>query len=146
MSISLNEIRKMVESDIKIDNTQLDKESLNIPQIHNKYLCILMDEKLILKKYEGDYNILKKNKWLYYTGKLSEEQLSELNWEPFELAILRQDVDKFLDSDKELITLKNKIEYQNEKINYLENIVKGISNRIWNIRAAIDWIKFTQGQ
>jgi hypothetical protein len=53
---------------------------------------------------------------------------------------------KFLDSDKELITLKNKIEYQNEKINYLENIVKGISNRIWNIRAAIDWIKFTQGQ
>jgi hypothetical protein len=146
MSISLNEIRKMVESDIKIDNTQLDKESLNIPQIHNKYLCILMDEKLVLKKYEGDYSILKKNKWLYYTGKLSEEQLSELNWEPFELAILRQDVDKFLDSDKELITLKNKIEYQNEKINYLENIVKGISNRIWNIRAAIDWIKFTQGQ
>ena len=105
-----------------------------------------MDEKLVLKKYEGDYSILKKNKWLYYTGKLSEEQLSELNWEPFELAILRQDVDKFLDSDKELITLKNKIEYQNEKINYLENIVKGISNRIWNIRAAIDWIKFTQGQ
>jgi hypothetical protein len=146
MSISLNEIRKMVESDIKIDNTQLDKESLNIPQMHNKYLCILMDEKLVLKKYEGDYSILKKNKWLYYTGKLSEEQLSELNWEPFELAILRQDVDKFLDSDKELITLKNKIEYQNEKINYLENIVKGISNRIWNIRAAIDWIKFTQGQ
>jgi hypothetical protein len=146
MSISLNEIRKMVESDIKIDNTQLDKESLNIPQMHNKYLCILMDEKLVLKKYEGDYSILKKNKWLYYTGKLSEEQLSELNWEPFELAILRQDVDKFLDSDKELITLKNKIEYQNEKINYLENIVKAISNRIWNIRAAIDWIKFTQGQ
>ena len=136
----------MVESDIKIDNTQLDKESLNIPQMHNKYLCILMDEKLVLKKYEGDYSILKKNKWLYYTGKLSEEQLSELNWEPFELAILRQDVDKFLDSDKELITLKNKIEYQNEKINYLENIVKAISNRIWNIRAAIDWIKFTQGQ
>lgn len=144
--ISLTEIQKMVQSDIQIDNTSLDKESLNIPQLHNKYLCILMDEKLIVKKYEGDYNILKKNKWLYYLGKLSEEQLTELNWEPFDLAIVRQDVDKFLDSDKELITLKNKIDYQNEKINYLENIVKAISNRIWNIRAAIDWIKFTQGQ
>lgn len=144
--ISLTELRQMVQNDIKIDNTSLDKESLNIPQLHNKYLCILMDEKLVLKKYEADYNTLKKNKWLYYLGKLSEEQLKDLNWEPFDLAIIRQDVDKFLDSDKDLITLKNKIEYQNEKINYLESIVKAISNRIWNIRAAIDWIKFTQGQ
>lgn len=146
MSISLKDIRKMVESDIQIDKTELDKESLNIPQLHNKYLCILLDEKLILKKYQSDYNILKKNKWLLYTGKMSEQQLTELGWEQFDLAILRVDVDMFLDSDIDLINLKNKIEYQKEKIEYLENIVKAISNRIWNIRAAIDWIKFTQGQ
>lgn len=136
----------MIEQDMKIDSTSLDRESLNIPQLHNKYLCMMMDEKLILKKYESDIAILKKNKWLYYSGKMSEEQLEKLGWEAFDLAILRQDIDRFLDSDQDVISLSNKVDLQKEKINYLENIIKSISNRIWNIRAAIDWHKFTQGQ
>lgn len=136
----------MIEQDMKIDSTSLDRESLNIPQLHNKYLCMMMDEKLILKKYESDIAILKKNKWLYYSGKMSEEQLERLGWEAFDLAILRQDIDRFLDSDQDVISLSNKVDLQKEKINYLENIIKSISNRIWNIRAAIDWHKFTQGQ
>jgi hypothetical protein len=106
----------------------------------------MIDEKLILKKQESDLAILRKNKWLYYLGKMSEEQLNELGWEAFELAITRQDVDRFMESDSDYITLSNKVELQKEKINYLENIIKSISNRIWNIRAAIDWHKFTQGQ
>lgn len=146
MSLKLSDLKLMIEQDMKIDSTSLDKESLNIPQLHNKYLCMMMDEKLILKKYESDIAILKKNKWLYYSGKMSEEQLERLGWEAFDLAILRQDIDRFLDSDQDVISLSNKVDLQKEKINYLENIIKSISNRIWNIRAAIDWHKFTQGQ
>jgi len=144
--LKLSDIRQMVETDMKIDPTTLDRESLNIPQLHNKYLCIMLDEKLILKKQESDLAVLKKNKWLYYLGKMSEEQLATLGWEAFELAITRQDVDRFMESDSDYITLSNKVELQREKINYLENVIKSISNRIWNIRAAIDWHKFTQGQ
>lgn len=144
--LKLSDIRQMVETDMKIDPTALDRESLNIPQLHNKYLCIMLDEKLILKKQESDLAVLRKNKWLYYLGKMSEEQLTELGWEAFELAITRQDVDRFMESDSDYITLSNKVELQREKINYLENVIKSISNRIWNIRAAIDWHKFTQGQ
>lgn len=146
MSLKLTDLKLMIEQDMKIDSTSLDRESLNIPQLHNKYLCMMMDEKLILKKYESDIAILKKNKWLYYSGKMSEEQLEKLGWEAFDLAILRQDIDRFLDSDQDVISLSNKVDLQKEKINYLENIIKSISNRIWNIRAAIDWHKFTQGQ
>ena len=72
MSIKLNDIKLMIEQDMKIDSTSLDRESLNVPQLHNKYLCILMDEKLISKKFESDLAVLKKNKWLYYSGKMSE--------------------------------------------------------------------------
>ena len=105
-----------------------------------------MDEKLISKKFESDLAVLKKNKWLYYSGKISEEQLTKLGWEAFDLSILRVDLDKFIESDSDVIHLHNKVDLQREKINYLENTVKSISNRIWNIRAAIDWVKFTQGQ
>jgi len=146
MTIKLSELRAMIEKDMSINPTDLDRESLNIPQLHNKYLMILMDEKLILKKYESDLKVLNKNKWLFYSGKMSEEELNKLGWEPFELALLRQDLDKFIDSDSDFIELTNKLELQKEKVNYLENVIKIISNKAWNIRSAIDWIKFTQGQ
>jgi len=143
--MTLNDIKKMVEDDVLIDNTSLDHEASIVPQQHNKYLCILSDEKLVLAKFESDLNILKRNKWLYYSGKLSEEQLKELEWEPFELAIIRQDLDRFIESDKDIIQLDLKLTMQKEKVNYLESIVKLISNKIWSIRASIEWIKFTQG-
>jgi hypothetical protein len=146
MTIKLSEIRTMAEQDMKIDGSSLDTESLRTPQIHNKYLSIMLDEKLILKKLESDLNVIKRNKWLYYSGKMSDEQLKDLGWEPFDLAILRQDLDRFIDSDTQVIEITNKLELQKEKVNYLENLVKVISNRNWNIRSAIDWIKFTQGQ
>jgi len=146
MTIKLSELKLMVEKDMNINPTDLDRESLNIPQLHNKYLMFLMDEKLVLKKYESDLKVLSKNKWLFYSGKMSQEQLDKLGWEPFDLALLRQDLDKFIDSDSEIIELANKFELQKEKVNYLENVIKIISNKAWNIRSAIDWIKFTQGQ
>ena len=108
-------------------------------------MCILSDEKLILAKYESDLNILKRDKWLYYSGKISQERLNELQWEPFELAIIRQDLDRFIESDSDIIQLDLKVTMQKEKVNYLESVVKLISNKIWSIRASIEWIKFTQG-
>ena len=49
-------------------------------------------------------------------------------------------------SDGDVINLGHKVFLQKEKVTYLESIVKIVSNKIWNIRATIDWIKFTQGQ
>lgn len=143
--MTIDEIRKLVEEDVKIDNTSLDFESSIIPQQHNKYLCMLTDEKINLARYEAELNILRKNKWLYYSGKLSDEELEALEWESFELNIMKTDVERFLVSDKDLINLSLRVATQFEKVNYLESVVKLIANKIWSIRASIDWIKFTQG-
>ena len=143
--MKIEDIREMINQDTKINSGSLDTEATNIPQIHNKYLCLLMDEKLVLTKYESDLRILNKNKWLYYSGKMSQEQLKILSWEVFELALLRTDVDRFIESDTDIIVLQNKCVMQREKVSYIEQVVKLIANKIWNIRAALDWIKFTQG-
>jgi hypothetical protein len=50
-----------------------------------------------------------------------------------------------MDSDKDLSDLQSKIEYQQEKVDYLESILKGIAQRHWVIRNAIEWRKFTNG-
>ena len=128
-----------------IDESELDTESLKTPQLHNKYLIIFLDEKILFEKLQSDLNILKKKKWLYYTGKMSEEELKENDWEPFQLTVLKTDMDKFIESDEDYIKLYHKVIYQKEKINYLESVLKIINNRQWFIRSAIDWIKFSQG-
>lgn len=144
--MNIDQIKAQAETDLLIDTNHLDDESSRIPQIHNKYLCILMDEKILLESYEAKQRILRRDKWLYYSGKLSEEELKQKGWKPFELNILKQDLDRFIDSDGDIINLGHKVFLQKEKVTYLESIVKIVSNKIWNIRATIDWIKFTQGQ
>ena len=94
--MNLSDLYEMVQSDLNIDKTELDTESLKTPQLHNKYLIMHSQEKLKLEQLFSERKIKRRDKWLYYTG-------------------------------------------------YLESVVKVISNRQWNIRAALDWIKFTQG-
>lgn len=145
MTMNMNELKKMVEEDLDIDSTELGHECLKSPQLHNKYLCFLYDEKHNLELMESILNILEKEKWLYYTGKMDEETLKQKNWEPFDLAIVRQDADRFIEADKQYSDAKIKVNLQREKVAYLENVVKIMSNRAWNIKSAIEWNKFTQG-
>jgi hypothetical protein len=135
----------MVDSDANIDQSNLDLESLKIPQLHGKYLNIFSDEKLILKKLESDRNVLIKNKWEWYTGRMSQEDLKRLGWDPFPLKIMKQDLDVYLLADEDMIKITAKIDYQKEKVDYLESVLKALNNRNWMIRNAIDWRKFLSG-
>ena len=143
--MNLNELREMVSTDLEMDRTELDLESIKTPQLHNKYLILFTDETLLLKKMQGDYKTLRRDKWLYYTGKMSEDELRQREWEPFPLNILRADIDQFIEADKDLIILSHRISLQEEKVKYLEGVVKIINNRQWYIRSAIDWDKFSNG-
>lgn len=143
--MNLDELKQMVSEDIKIDQTELDRESANTPQLHNKYLTFFMDERLKLQKLEREASALRRYKWLYYTGRMSKEELEQFGWEPFELNVLKTEADDLIESDSDWLKLQEKLSFQKEKVNYLEGVVKIINNRQWQIRAMIDWIKFTQG-
>ena len=143
--MKFEQIREMVEKDIGIDKTELGDESTRIPQLHNKYLNLFHDERLILNKLTAEYKILHKNKWEWMTGKMSQEQLTALRWEPFQTRIMRQDISLYMDADPHLNEMGSKLALQTEKVEYLESLLKGISQRHWIIRNAIEWRKFTQG-
>jgi hypothetical protein len=137
---------KTIEADLKIDETRLDEESLRTPQLHNKYLMLLLRLRNRKDRLERDLNALQKDKWLYYTGKMSEEEHKRLGWEPFELNVLRTDVDRIMDADKDILEVESKYRELCRVVDYIEDVVKVISNRQWSIRSAIDWQKFTNGQ
>ena len=143
--MDMNTIRQMVAQDSIIDDTELDTESLKIPQLHSKYLNIYSDEKLELLRMETELRVLKRKKWEYYTGKMSKEDLDDNGWEPFQLKVLKQDLDLYLESDKDLIRMSALIAYQKEKVDYIESFLKALNKRNWIIRNAIDFLKFKNG-
>jgi hypothetical protein len=144
--MTFDDLKAMVQKDIQLDQTQLDQESARTPQIHNKYLLFFMEEKLSLSRMTSELDILRKKKWLYFSGKMTQEELDKEGWDQFPLHILKQDVDRLIDADDQIIKQRLKVDYQREKVNYLENVIKIINNRQWNIRSIIDWAKFTNGQ
>ncbi len=145
MSIDFGKLREMVEADSNINDSELDIESLKIPQLHSKYLNIYTDEKLELSALEFKYNEMLRLKWEYYTGKMSQEELEKIGWEPFHLNILKQDLNKYLDADTDLFKLKAKMVYKKEKLDYIMSTIKGINTRQFHIRDAIAWRKFING-
>ena len=79
--MTFDELKEMIKKDISLDETQLDRESVRTPQIHNKYLIFFMEEKLSLTRMNTELDSLKTKKWLYYSGRMSADELKENDWE-----------------------------------------------------------------
>jgi hypothetical protein len=140
--MTLEELQEQAEKDLKINDTELDLESLKTPQLHNTYLKHLTKFKLMLSRSESEYYTLRKDKWEYYTGKAPAEIYAQ---KPFDLKILKTDIDKYLESDEELQKAKQKVDYLNTVVDFLDRTIRLISNRGFTIKNAIDWRKFTSG-
>ena len=141
--MTLEELQEQASKDLAIDDTQLDIESLSTPTLHSKYLKIYSTYALMLKKEEGIYSKLHIKKWLFYTGKADTEEYKDND---FQLKVLRQDVDKFLDADDSIIKQRQKIEYIKQVCKFCEDTLKQINNRTFQIKNAIEWKKFTGGE
>ena len=137
--MDLEALQNQVDIDLKIDDTELDLESIRTPQLHNKYLKLFTKYSLQLKKVKDDYDGLYKFKWEYYTGKSTMEVYQA---EPFDLKVLKADVHIYLNADAELQKLGQRQEYLNVVVVYLERVLREINNRNWNIRNTIEWKKF----
>ena len=98
----LDSILEQWKKDAIIDQTEPGREIINIPLLHSKYLNMLMEHKLALKKAQFDYYRMKKVKWEYYTGKMSQEELSVHGWDPFPFT-LKSDINTYFDADPDLI-------------------------------------------
>lgn len=133
------------EKDSHIDRTELGDEAIKIPKLHHKYYKVFISERLLLRKLDADLKQLKLEKYEFYTQGPTRDQ-KEKGWElPARGLILKGDIPTYIDADKDIVELTLKIGYQQEKIELLESIIKSLVNRGFQIKAAIDWHKFTMG-
>ena len=140
--MTLEELQQAVDRDFKLDDTELDSESIKIPLIHNKYLQHFNKFSLLLKKAEYDHKTMTRDKWEYYTGKADPHVYQQ---RPFDIKVLKADVHIYMDSDPDLQKADQKVAYLNQIVKYLEQVLRSINNRTFLIKNAIEWKKFTSG-
>ena len=147
--MKLSDIQTMWQKDCQIEDTKLDLELLKLPNLHSKYLGIYNDESLTQKKFFYDKRRLLKYKTIWYAGKMSEEELEEHGWEQFKVKLIKgyePKIETYLQGDDDLIEANQKLEYQKIKVEFLESIIKSLNTRGYNIKSAIDFLRFTMGQ
>ena len=54
-------------------------------------------------------------------------------------------MNEYLDSDPDIITLQDKVEYIEACLTQLDYIMRSINSRSFDIKNAIEWSKFTSG-
>ena len=141
----LDELFELWRVDSQIDRSELGEASAIISQLHYKYYKLFALERLKLRRLDSEYKVLYKDKWDYFQGIMSEEDLDDRGWEPNPLKILKSELSLYIDSDKQVIEHNMKTAYQKEKIDFLESVIKTINIRGFHIKNAIDWEKFKVG-
>jgi len=143
--LKLEDIQELWHRDSEIDYTELGTESIRIPQIHDKYLKIFTDERIRLKGIEFELSKMVRTKTEYYSGKMSQEELEQHGWEQYLGRLLKNEIVKYIESDNDVIKLKQQLVVLQEKINYLDSVIRMINNRGFQIKNALDWLKFSHG-
>ena len=141
----IEEIYEMWSADSKIDDLELDTESLKIPNLHSKYVRMLTDERRQLQKMREMHKILYRDKTDYYSGRMCQEDLEERGWQPLDIRVLKSEVPKYVEGDVEVVRHLIQISEQDEKVKLLLSILDNIKWRSQQIKNAIDWRKFLGG-
>jgi hypothetical protein len=144
--MKLTEIQEQWLEDARIDQTNLGNESVRVPLLHAKYIVVLSTIKLQLRKAESSDYTQRRLKYRYYRGEMSRDELEQEGWTQFQgNKPLKNEMDEFLQCDVELLSQQDKIEYFKTVVYTLEQIVRSINSRTWDIKSAIEWTKFTNG-
>jgi len=144
--MSTDDISEVWAVDCKKDETNLAGESKRIPELHSKYYSMYYKEALRVKKLKYDYKELELAKREYYDGSMAEEDLRDRGWKPFLKKVIRQDMDKFVQADKDIIAMSLKMDYHATRANFLEDIIKTIHSRNFVVKNMIDILKFQHGE
>lgn len=146
--LNLEDILTQWQKDSEIDQARLDQSSVDVAKLHAKYLQMLSVAKLQLKRQQLNQKSLLKDKWLYYNGKMTQDEIDARGWayDPFNgLKVMKGDMDYYYDSDADIQKSEEKIVYLKTLVETLQEIVETLRWRHQTIGNIIRWKQFEAG-
>ena len=139
----------MWTEDSKIDELHLDRTTIKCASLHAKYLELYSIAKLRLKKKDLSLAHLKKDKWLYYNGKMTKAEMDERGWayDPFSgmAKPLKSDMEMFLNTDPDVSDAKMGLEILQTYVDACKDILDTIKWRHNVIKNILDFKRFEAG-
>ena len=126
------------------DDTALDSASLQIPYLHGRYLRYLSDARLRAKRLYFEKRKLGQMLREYYSGNLNDPKaLETINRHPMLQRYLKSDLGSAVDADDAMLAIDGKLVVADETVAVLEEILKNINGRGFQIKNAIEWRRLT---
>ena len=139
--MNLETIQSMWEKDSQIDIIKVHEEAARIPSLHAKYWDVYNSVKLLKEKAQTQEATVRLDRYNYYTGK-SDPEVYEA--EPFPYKVRdKESVRRYMDADERMQKILLKIKYYDAMLVYLEDIVRQINNRSYQLKNIIDWQQFS---
>jgi len=148
MKLDIQQIHNDWKADCKIDDFDLEQSSRTTPILHARYLEMYSLAKLQLQQLEAKQMILLKRKWLYYNGKMDQDQIEKAGWEfdPFNgLKVLKGEMNYYYDADLDIQLSESKIQYMKVVLETLKEIIDTLKWRHQTIKNIIEYRKFQSG-
>ena len=143
---TIDDLMSEWSTDSEINELDIKGELLKISALKSKYLKVMTHHNLRVKSLEKDYNSMRKIKWEYYSGDLNNPtDLQTYGWEPWPKKVLRQDLQMYIDADKDVANIHLKKASNTEIVETCKEIIKELNNRTFQLRAYIDYKKFLEG-
>ncbi len=133
------------DKDAEFDLGRADEVIRKIPLLHAKYWRIFVEEKLRRLHVRNEYAMLRHLRYEYYAGRLDDAERIKQGWPVQPLRLVKQDIDSYLEADPILVPLKLKVETQEIKMSFLEDVIKSINNRNFLVKNGIEWLRFSNG-
>jgi hypothetical protein len=141
--MNLEKIQEMWEADSRIDMDNLHDESIKTPQLHQKYYTLYTTIKLLRAKSNDSLNTVRLERYNYYSGKAPAEVYVE---EPFPYKVRdKESMTMHMSADAKISKIKLKVEYYDVMLSYLEDILRMVHNRGYQIKNSVDFLKFQSG-
>ena len=141
--MNLETIQSMWSKDAQIDQDNLHDEAAKIPSLHAKYFDLYNNIKLLRERSITVDNKIRLERWNYYSGKSDPEVYQA---EPFPFKVREKDaLKRYMDADEKVQQSTLKIKYYDVMLTYLEDIIKLVGNRSYQLKNIIDWHNFRSG-
>lgn len=147
--MNVEDLLKMWSEDSKINDIALDQTTIQTAILHSKYLELYTVAKLKYKKKDLDLALLKKDKWLYYNGKMTKDEMDSRGWayDPFNgmAKPLKSDMEMYYNTDSDIVETKMQLEYIGSYVDTCKEILDTIRWRHQSIKNILDFKKFQAG-
>lgn len=140
--MKLEEIENEIAIDSVINPNKLSEEALKTPIISSKYRRYYVIESRVLFQAQARLIELEMDLFKYYNGEASEDEYRQY---PINKLPLKGNIDKSIKSDKRYLELTEKVKNQELKVYTINDFMKGLTQRSFDIKNAIEWEKLKNG-